>query len=182
MPLFRHRQQSTSAGGSRTFPAGSDTASLLKSLPELAHHFASLAQKAAIRLYRKIHSHETGMFLHVRDEFLFLLCHFFRQSLASSHAKDAQEMLWSTFREHLTKVLSEHQQDFDVATFWETEEQRTARYDLCPPPEGDREIALSGPAVVSFFAECQTLHLGPELAAKISHFSEQVLKDLERDL
>jgi hypothetical protein len=179
MPLFWSRQQGKDAGKLTRFPGG-NAASLQESLPDVARHLAGLAQKAAIRLYRKIHSHETGVFLSVRDECLFLLCHFFRQNLASSHAKDAEEMLWSAFQEHLTKVLSERQQDFDVAAFWETEAQRTARYDLCAPP--DREIALSGPAVVSFFAECQTLHLGPELAAKISHFSEQVLKDLERDL
>jgi hypothetical protein len=182
MPLFRPRQQKKGVRGVALSPEDLDEASLRESLPAVTHHFASLAQKTAIRFYRKIHSHETGMFLHVRDEFLFLLCHYFRQRLASGHPKDDASRLWSSFQEQLNGVLSELQQGFDGTTFWEKEAQRASRYERCMQPAQERGVALSGPAVASLFAAYQTLHLGPDLAAKISHFSTQVLRELETEL
>jgi hypothetical protein len=182
MPVFRPRQKKKDPGGLMRLPADSDAESMAEALPGITRHLASLAQKAAIRLYRKIHSHETGGFLSVRDEFLFLICYVFRVTLDTRYPKDDTARLWKAFQEQLNKTLLDLRENFDITAFWETESERSAGYGLFAPHEQERGVALSGPAVVSFFAECQMLHLGPDLHAKIRHFSEQILKELEREI
>ncbi|MGE5237212.1 MAG: hypothetical protein ACM3ON_00210 [Chloroflexota bacterium] len=179
MPFFRSQQARTEGIPLGNISKEMDPQELISALPGITHHLASLAQKAAILLYRKIHSHETGCFLAVRDEFLFLFCQAFRQKAESSLPPDDAAKAWHAYQESLNFTLAQLQRGFDVPAFWQTEANRAERYGRCRLVQDSGQITLSETAVASLFADYQTLHLGQELGQKLRHFSEQVLRDLQ---
>ncbi len=182
MSFFRSHHDRTEGIPLRNISKEIDPRELISALPAITHRLASLAQKAAILLYRKIHSHETGSFLAVRDEFLFLFCQAFRQKAESSLSADDAAKVWHAYQESLNFTLSQLQKGFDVPAFWQAEANRAERYGRYRLVQDSGQITLSGTAVASLFADYQTLHLGQELGQKLSHFSEQVLRDLQNQL
>lgn len=110
------------------FSAAVPEADAIAALPDFARKFLHTVQNYSIQFYRDIHSHDSGGFPAVKEEFFYLLYFVFEHRIQCDRAPNAAESLLKQMHVLLTDAMSGTDRAFHAEVFWSVYCERAAAY------------------------------------------------------